>query len=163
VTDERIQEMARNCWRDVVADAQEVEVHWREAQYQLGGAPTGSAAAERLRAETEMSTIPSRPTCPSSTAMPFSRTVRSENHAVVWKIDEGGRVAGFMETVLELQLDGLEVPVQGVQIRRFERPEKPVRSHHKRSIPVSACMVRTRVPSADSLSLSRRGARRQAR
>jgi hypothetical protein len=51
VTDERIQEMARNCWRDVVADAQEVEVHWREAQYHLGGAPTGSAEAARLRAE----------------------------------------------------------------------------------------------------------------
>lgn len=44
-------ELAGGNWRDVVADAREVEVHWREAQYHLGVAVTGSAEAALLRAE----------------------------------------------------------------------------------------------------------------
>ena len=51
MTDERTQRMAGDTWRDVVADAREVEVHWREAHYHLGDAPRGSDEAARLRAE----------------------------------------------------------------------------------------------------------------
>lgn len=51
VTEERTAQIAGGSWRDVVADAQEVEVHWREAQYHLGDVPTGSDEAARLRAE----------------------------------------------------------------------------------------------------------------
>jgi hypothetical protein len=51
VTDERTPQIAGGGWRDVVADAREVEVHWREAHYHLGDAPTGSDEATRLRAE----------------------------------------------------------------------------------------------------------------
>ena len=51
MTDEPTPRIARDGWRDVVADAQEVEVHWREVQYHLGAAPGGSAEAARLRAE----------------------------------------------------------------------------------------------------------------
>jgi hypothetical protein len=51
LTDEPTPKLAGETWRDVVADAQEVEVHWREAHYHLGEAPTGSAEAARLHAE----------------------------------------------------------------------------------------------------------------
>ncbi len=51
VTDKPTQYIAGDTWRDVVADAREVEVHWREAHYHLGDAPKGSEEAARLRAE----------------------------------------------------------------------------------------------------------------
>ena len=51
VTDESIQTFPGNRWRDAVTDAREVELHWREAQYHLGDAPTDSAEAARLRVE----------------------------------------------------------------------------------------------------------------
>jgi hypothetical protein len=51
VTDERTPLMAGGSWRDVVADAREVEIHWREAQYHLGDVAKCSEEAARLRAE----------------------------------------------------------------------------------------------------------------
>jgi hypothetical protein len=51
VTDEPTPQIAGDSWRDVVANAQEVEIHWREAHHHLGDAPTGSAEAARLRTE----------------------------------------------------------------------------------------------------------------
>jgi hypothetical protein len=51
VTDNPTPQIARNGWRDVVADAREVEAYWREAHYHLGDTPTGSVEAARLRAE----------------------------------------------------------------------------------------------------------------
>jgi hypothetical protein len=51
VTDGPTPKIAGDSWRDVVADAHEVETHWREAHRHLGDAPTGSAEAARLRVE----------------------------------------------------------------------------------------------------------------
>ena len=51
VADEPTKTIPSNEWRDAVTDAREVELHWREAQYHLGDAPTGSAEATRLRIE----------------------------------------------------------------------------------------------------------------
>ena len=50
MTDEP-KKISRDIWQDAVADAREVEMHWREAQYHLGDAPTGSEEAMRLRDE----------------------------------------------------------------------------------------------------------------
>jgi hypothetical protein len=51
MTDEQTPTITSDGWRDLVADAQEVEVHWQETRYHLGEAPTDSAEAARLRAE----------------------------------------------------------------------------------------------------------------
>lgn len=51
MTDEPTTETVAESWRDVVSDAREVVIHWREARYHLDVVPSSSAEAARLRAE----------------------------------------------------------------------------------------------------------------
>lgn len=51
MTDEPTTKTLSNGWREIVADAHQVEIHWCEAQDHLDAAPTNSAEAARLRTE----------------------------------------------------------------------------------------------------------------
>lgn len=51
MTDEPIATIVGAKWHDVLADAREVVVHWREVQHHLTDVPSSSAEAALLRAE----------------------------------------------------------------------------------------------------------------
>lgn len=51
MTDERTTDSPQITLRDVMADAREVVLHWREAHANLGDVPSDCVEAARLRAE----------------------------------------------------------------------------------------------------------------
>ena len=51
MTDNTTARNSGESWREVAADALEVEIHWREAHHHLGDTAADSCEAGRLRAE----------------------------------------------------------------------------------------------------------------